>query len=164
MTKGKALGIGVAAAVLLLLMVIVFNRDAAKDDQVHPVAPPVVKQGTSALLGQPLTNDGVQVLASPLFEGKDSFGDPRVCSTVEYQNKGSDSTRLSMFDWKLQTPDGVAINPTIGGTDNDLPYGDIIPGGRASGDICFDEAFAEEGFVLIYEPSLWSDGLTWSQS
>ena len=53
------------------------------------------------------------------------------------------------------------LNPTFGGTEDDLGSGELAPGGTASGDVCF-EGGAEPGqYALIYEATFSSDRAVW---
>jgi hypothetical protein len=48
-----------------------------------------------------------------------------------------------------------------------LSSGEIAPGGKTSGDVCFDNKNAEAGkFVVLYEPvfSFFSDRAAWTNS
>jgi hypothetical protein len=120
-----------------------------------------VPSSTEAGAGYPLTYKDVTITATPLVKGRTILGRDTVCTTVDYQNNSADQINLNQFDWNLQTPEGVIVNSTFAGSDNDLDYGAIIPGGRAKGDVCFEGALGGRQLVS-YKPSFWSnDKLTW---
>ena len=86
------------------------------------------------------------------------------CTTVTYVNNTSEAVPYgAVFDWKLQNPQGAAVNATFTGRDDDLGAGELAPGGTVSGEICF-EGYSPGRYVLIFEEfiSLDPDRLTWT--
>lgn len=162
MSKGKVFALIGVGLLLFLGLAVALSRQPTPPTSTSPPVVAQVEPSTTALLGQPLNYDGAQIMASPLKEGEAFGSSPRVCTTVEYSNTGEDVLRLSQFEWKLQTPQGTQINPSLTGSDDQLPYGDIIPGGNARGDICFEYEVGPTGFVVIYDP-FGSDPLSWTQ-
>jgi hypothetical protein len=113
--------------------------------------------------GEDLALGDITVSSAALVEGNVTIG-PTLCTTAVINNGSSDTIDFNLFDWKLQSPGGTILNSTIGGSDNIINSGQIVPGGSTTGDICFDNANAETGqFVVLYEPifSFFSDRGAW---
>ena len=64
-----------------------------------------------------------------------------------------------MFD----DPNGTILSMTIGGSDNTLNSGDLAPGGKVSGDVCFENKGAAAGqYVVLYQGNIFSgDRIAW---
>ena len=103
--------------------------------------------------GDALTVGDVQVSATPLTAGDSPIGET-LCSTVTYTNTGSAAgTFNGIFDWKLQDPAGAALMPGLLGSSSILSAGDLAPGGKTSGDVCFDRTGDAAGrYVLLFDP------------
>ncbi len=168
MKRPAIIGLTLFAGVVALGMAVALSTNPPPEALPFPsstITSNEVEESTTALLGQPLRQDDVQILAAPLVAGEEFFGEPRTCAHVQYANVGSDPSPLNLFNWKLQTPDGVILTATLGGTDNELPTGEVAAGGNAEGDVCFKTEVSDTGHVLTYEPlSFTSDKLTWNQS
>jgi hypothetical protein len=59
-----------------------------------------------------------------------------------------------VFDWKLQNPQGAAVNAAFTGRDGDLGSGELAPGGTVSGEVCFDGAPRPGRNLLIMEQTI----------
>lgn len=106
------------------------------------------------------------VTSAPIAKGDATFG-KTICTATTMSNGSKETISFNAFDWKLQTPSGTILNPGFTGSDNTLNSGEIAPGGKASGDVCFDNKKAEAGkFVVLYEPvfSFFSDRAAWINS
>jgi hypothetical protein len=55
------------------------------------------------------------------------------------------------------------LSLTIGGSSNTLNSGDLAPGGKVNGDVCFENKSGTSGqFVVLYEASFFSnDRVAW---
>jgi hypothetical protein len=89
-----------------------------------------------------------------------------LCSTVTYQNGGSDTASFNGgFDWKLQDPNGAIIMTGLLGSDNLLNAGQLVPGGKTSGDVCFDapQGSLSGTYILLLDPTFQfaSDRVAW---
>lgn len=131
-----------------------------------PAAPSFLGAEDGDVVGQAgaaLKLDDATATATPITRGDATFG-PTVCTTATLVNGSKDQIMFSILDWKLQTPDGLIVSPTLLGSDNLLSSGEIAAGGKASGDVCFDNKNKEAGqFIVLYEP-LWafsSDRAAW---
>lgn len=105
-----------------------------------------------------VTIDGVTLIATPLSPGDDTFGST-LCTSVTYANDSGDQVRYGVFDWSMQNPAGAIVNITFfGGDDAHLGTGELAPGGRTEGTMCFEDENASSGdYVLLYDsPSFLS--------
>lgn len=116
--------------------------------------------------GAPLKVGDATVTSAPIANGDATFGQT-ICTATTLSNGSKETISFNAFDWKLQTPSGTILNPGFTGSKNTLNSGEIAPGGKASGDVCFDNKNAEAGqFVVLYEPvfSFFSDRAAWINS
>lgn len=103
------------------------------------------------------------VTASPIEAGDSTLG-KTLCTSTTLSNGSDETIQFNAFDWKLQDPAGTIVTTGFTGSDNMLSSGEIAPGGKASGDVCFDNKSNESGqFILLYEPvfSFFSDRAAW---
>jgi hypothetical protein len=103
------------------------------------------------------------VTASPIKAGDSTLG-KTLCTSTTLSNGSDETIQFNAFDWKLQDPAGTIVTTSFAGSDDMLSTGEIAPGGKAKGDVCFDNKSNESGqFVLIYEPvfSFFSDRAAW---
>ena len=61
-------------------------------------------------------------------------------------------------EWKLQQPNGIVETFAITGT---LLGGQIAPGGKASGTVCFADTGQSGTFALLWQPLLRVDRGVW---
>lgn len=116
--------------------------------------------------GAPLKVGDATVTSAPIANGDATFG-KTICTATTLSNGSKETISFNAFDWKLQTPSGTILNPGFTGSKNTLNSGEIAPGGKASGDVCFDNKNGEAGqFVVLYEPvfSFFSDRAAWINS
>lgn len=116
--------------------------------------------------GSALKVGDATVTSAPIAKGDATFG-KTICTATTLSNGSNETISFNAFDWKLQTPSGTILNPGFTGSKNTLNSGEIAPGGKASGDVCFDNKNAEAGqFVVLYEPvfSFFSDRAAWINS
>lgn len=85
---------------------------------------------------------GITVTDTALTCG-DSVLEPTACSTVTLQNSSGRAASSGSSDWYIHRPSGAIAGSTLHGGDNYLRTGDIIDGGTASGDVCFDVDLAD---------------------
>lgn len=134
-----------------------------------PAAPPAPtfpgsdSDDVVGLAGAALKLDDATATSAPITRGDATFG-PTVCTAVTLTNGSKDQVMFSVLDWKLQTPSGAILNSNFMGSNNLLSTGEIAAGGKATGDVCFDNKNKEAGqFIVLYEP-LWafsSDRAAW---
>jgi len=126
----------------------------AKDSDV------VGKAGAALKIGDATVTSG------PIAKGDATFG-KTICTAVTLSNGSKETISFNAFDWKLQAPSGTILTTGFAGSKNMLSSGEIAPGGKTSGDVCFDNKNAEAGkFVVLYEPvfSFFSDRAAWTNS
>jgi hypothetical protein len=107
--------------------------------------------------GDTLTVGDLKITATPLKAGDSTLGGT-LCSTVTYVNTGTGRESFNGgFDWKLQDPDGAALMTGFTGSSSMLSAGQLAPGGRTTGDMCFDDKAGAEGqYVLLFDPMSFS--------
>lgn len=119
-----------------------------------PPFPGSTPQDVVTQAGQSVNADGLTVTSGALRPGDGVLGST-LCTPVHYQN-GTDTPVAfnSMFDWKVQDPNGAIVMATFVGSARMLNSGQLAPGGQASGDVCFqsptDEASGQ--YVVLYDP------------
>lgn len=130
------------------------STSAGAGDSTAPAAfPGATANDVTGSGGDTLTVGDMQVTASGLTPGESVLGST-LCSTVTYTNTGSTTgTFNGVFDWKLQDPAGAALLTGFSGSSSMLSAGELTPGGRTSGEVCFDNKAGAAGqFVLLYDP------------
>jgi hypothetical protein len=135
---------------------------AAQDPAAPPAFPGATEDDTVAQAGAAVNKDGL-VLTSTAVKAGDSTLGKTLCTTVSYNNGTDKSVSFNGFDWKLQDPNGTILSMTIGGSDNTLNSGDLAPGGKVTGDVCFENKSAPSGqYVVLYEGNVFSgDRVAW---
>ncbi len=87
-------------------------------------------------------------------ENEDYPGAERsLCTTATLINRDSTGQSYNLLGWKLQDADGGVLDSDYSGT---LTSGQVAPGGRAKGTVCFRNPEAKGLKVLIWEPDLSS--------
>ncbi|MCE3554429.1 DUF4352 domain-containing protein [Pseudonocardia sp. RS11V-5] len=130
------------------------TQEAAAADT-GPAFPGKKEGDVSVQAGGTVTIDGLAVTSTPLRRGASTF-EKTLCTTLTYANGGSRNTSFGMFDYKLQDPKGAIVNPTFFGGGTALDSGDLAPGGKVSGDVCFeDKANAKGLYIVLYEPNMF---------
>jgi hypothetical protein len=72
-------------------------------------------------------------------------------------------TTVTRFDWKLQDPNNVIANPTIAMVDGTLSAGELAPGGKVAGKVCFTDPKLTGEYAILNEElvSLSSTPVRW---
>ncbi|PZS32772.1 MAG: hypothetical protein DLM61_06315, partial [Pseudonocardiales bacterium] len=127
-----------------------------------PAIPGATKDDTVAKAGDAVNKDNLVLTTTVIKKGDSTFG-KTLCSTMTYQNNQKGPVSFNAFDWKLQDPNGTILTTTIGGSDNTLNSGDLAPGGKVTGDVCFDNKSSASGqYVVLYQGSIFSgDRIDW---
>jgi hypothetical protein len=135
---------------------------AAQDAAAPPAFPGATDDDTVTQAGAPVEKDGLVLTSSAIKPGDSTFG-KTLCTSVSYNNGADKSVSFNGFDWKLQDPNGTILSMTIGGSDNTLNSGDLAPGGKVSGDVCFENKGAAAGqYVVLYQGNIFSgDRIAW---
>jgi hypothetical protein len=83
----------------------------------------------------------------------DSSGTATIWAAVNIGNFHSSTISYDEHYWSLQTPAGTAANADLAATGS-LGSGQIMPGGSASGRVCFDDPGQTGTYVGIYKDPL----------
>jgi Domain of unknown function (DUF4352) len=140
---------------------------AAKDPAAPPAFPGAKDDDIVVQAGEPVTTDSkVTMTATSLSKGDTVAGQKTMCSNVSYANGGDDpATFNGGFDWKLQDPNGAIVSTGLLGSDKLLSAGQLAPGGKVTGDVCFSlpNGSAKGQYVLLLDPSFrfTSDRIAW---
>lgn len=70
---------------------------------------------------------------------------------VAVTNTSAESQPYHFFDWRLQTPDGETIDPTLTSLDH-LLSGDLAPGEGVEGTVVFQTPSPDGDFRVVYKP------------
>lgn len=134
----------------------------AQSSDAPPAFPGATSNDTVAKAGDAVTKDDLVVTTTAIKKGDSTFG-KTLCSTMTYQNNKKDSVSFNAFDWKLQDPNGTILTTTFGGSNNALNSGDLAPGGKVTGDVCFDNKSGASGqYVVLYQGNIFSgDRIAW---
>lgn len=89
---------------------------------------------------------------------KPKAGKEFVIVYVTIENIGKDNLSYNPFYFKMQNSQGQQESTTFTMIDQDtaLQSGELIPGGKISGTITFEEPIGDTGLTLIYSDSIWS--------
>jgi len=124
-----------------------------------PAPQPSTPEATGPVpVGTPVNvdGDGLIVTVTEVMTRK-SIGQAMGCINVTYENQGSDRAHRNMFDWTVRDKNGASQGPGLYGGNDALEAGDITPGGKGAGVVCFDLPRTEIAAVE-YQGSLFSSG------
>lgn len=87
-----------------------------------------------------------------------SSGKEFVIVYVTIENRGNSNLSYNPYDFKMQNSQGQQESMTFTTIDQDteLNSGELIPGGKISGTITFEQPKGDTGLTLIYNNSIWS--------
>jgi len=139
---------------------------AERDPSAPPAFPGAKDDDVVAQAGASITTDSKITMTATKLTPGDATIQKTLCSTVTYQNGGSDTASFNgVFDWKLQDPNGAIVMSGLLGSDNALNSGQLTPGGKTTGDVCFEapQGSPSGTYVLLLDPSfrLTSDRIAW---
>ena len=139
---------------------------AEKDPSAPPAFPGAKDDDVVVQAGESVTTDSKITMTATKLTPGDATIQKTLCSTVTYQNGGSDTASFNgVFDWKLQDPNGAIVMSGLLGSDNALNSGQLTPGGKTTGDVCFEapQGSPSGTYVLLLDPSfrLTSDRIAW---
>lgn len=125
------------------------------------------QQQTTFNPGDVIAFDGKEVTVSPAERNWNSgnqfitpnSGNEFVKVQVTIENKSSSEASYNTFDWKIRNSNGVIkdVSSTTYSIDNGLESGELAMGGKVSGFLVFEVPEGDQGLVLQYSPSFWSD-------
>ena len=110
----------------------------------------LVQDEVAAGPGASIEFRGQDLSATDLSRTAGLFGfGTTLCSTVTTVDRGSTSVDVGPADWKLQAPDGTVETFQLNGS---LQIGQIAPGARASGTVCFADTGQKGTYELLWQP------------
>ncbi len=115
-------------------------------------------QGEEARLGNgAITINKVEKSQGNTYD-KPKSGKEFVIVYLTIENKGNSNLSYNPFYFKMQNSQGQQEDTTFTVIDNDtaLHSGELIPGGKITGTVTFEEPIGDDGLVLIYNDNIWS--------
>ena len=115
-------------------------------------------QGEEARLGKgAITVTNVERSQGTTYS-KPKNGKEYVIVHVTIENKGNSNLSYNPFYFKMQNSQGQqeGMTFTIVNQDTALESGELIPGGKVSGTIAFEQPKGDTGLMLVYSDSIWS--------
>lgn len=137
----------------------------AEQSDLGDAPPPVTDDDAAAILafGQPYDADGLQVTAGPPTPGDATLG-ATYCTTVSYVNGSDDSVTFGPFDWKMVDTEGVESTAGLTGNksvDSGLGQGILRPGGKTTGQVCFNKQGVGTPEQIILQGGLFVEPVVW---
>lgn len=88
-----------------------------------------------------------------------SDGKEYVIVTVSIENNSDEEISYNPRRFRMQNSDGQIENETFTIIDSDtsLSSGDLAPGGSVTGTLVWEQPIDDDGLILIFEPSFWTD-------
>jgi hypothetical protein len=84
-----------------------------------------------------------------------ALGSASICAAVKIVNHRSSTINYNAVLWSLQSPNGAVVRANVGVT-GDLGSGDLVAGGTAEGNVCFDDLGQAGTFVGSYMPDVFN--------
>lgn len=115
-------------------------------------------QGEEATLGSgAITVTKVEKSQGSTYD-KPKSGKEFVIVHLTIENKGTSNLSYNPYYFKMQNSNGQQENITFTTVNNDtaLESGELVPGGKVTGTITFEEPKGDTGLTLIYNDSIWS--------
>ncbi len=128
--------------------------------------PPAPEVPSVLAVGDTADVEGLLLTVNSIQDGDDVLG-PTSCITVSYENTSPDEeASFNTFDWELRDTEGVEVTSGFTGSDDILGSGNLRPGGRKSGDVCFDSQGSGTPESVVYTGSLFGgrEDLLWAVS
>lgn len=99
--------------------------------------------------GESVTFAGATVTAEALEEQSDDIGGEYLCTVVSYVNDSDEQVSYNLLDWQLQNPEGNIKDSTFTAREDELSSGELAPGGKTSGEVCFEGSEDEAGQYVV---------------
>lgn len=115
-------------------------------------------QGEEAILGKgAITVTKVEKSQGTQWD-KPKSGKEFVIVYLTIENKGNSNLSYNPYYFKMQNSQGQqeSMTFTIVDQDTSLQSGELIPGGKVSGTIAFEQPKGDTGLMLIYNDNIWS--------
>lgn len=146
---------------LIVIVVIIAVAGAGSNNETQTIGQEEkteYNQGEEAILGDgAITVTNVEKSQGSEWD-KPKSGKEFVIVYVTIENKGSNNLSYNPLYFKMQNSQGQQESMTFTTIDQDtaLQSGELIPGGKVSGTITFEQPKDDTGLVLIYSDSIWS--------
>jgi hypothetical protein len=143
-----AVGVGKATTSIAKAVTPKPGRPSGYDGPAYPGM--LVQDQVAAGAGASIDLYGETIGAGDLTRTPTLLG-PTLCSSVTIADDSATTVNVGPTEWRLQGPDGVVDTFAINGT---LQGGQIAPGGKAAGSVCFPDHGQSGTFVLLWQPLL----------
>lgn len=134
------------------------NSDSAKsyrfDDRAdkQPKDQEIIPTESATVDGRKLTVNTLERTTSQGEYSKAADGKTFVVVNVTIENTSDKTKTYNVFDFRIQTAGGQVVDPYVGGT-NDLSSGDLVAGGKATGNVTFEVPVETANQYVIYKPN-----------
>lgn len=125
------------------------------------LVPAPAKNAFSA--GETADIEGLQITVAVPKQVTDKYSGALLCTDVNYTNNSNEQRSFNVFSWELQGADNVITNatPRIGG-DKSLNSGDLAPGGKVAGEVCWKKPAPGSLKIIFKETIVSSETVTWA--
>lgn len=117
------------------------------------------KNDVEVAVGEAGTVDGLKLTVASIDRAssvnefiKAPEGKQYVVASVTIENTSDEVKPYNVFNFRIQTSGGQVLDIYIGGT-NDLSSGDLIAGGKVSGDVTFEVPVETGTQYIIFKPN-----------
>lgn len=123
------------------------------DTQTKDIA---VKAGEAATIdGVKMVLSNVQYLTTLGRYDEADAGKTYVTADVQLENTGSETQAYNVYDFRIQTPGGQVLDGSYATLEKPLNSGDLVAGGKASGQIVFEVPIEDGATYVIWKPSYY---------
>jgi hypothetical protein len=138
--------------------------DSTSTTTTGPASAPTSAAGeiepTNLAPGDEIEINSVGVTAGKLTPGDSTLG-KTLCTTVAYRNDSTSArANYSSIDWQLQDPQGALTRTGFVGTTEPLQTGELAPGGKVSGPVCFRDPGTSGEYRIVFDP-MFGDRAEW---
>lgn len=165
---GCIIPIGVVGLVIVLLVVIIAvavgggknsttgggNKNPA-GCTAHPATYPDHQSTDCVALPNGTVSIANTTVSATWTTSTDDFGSASICAAVKIVNHNSTTISYNDLYWSLQNPAGTVVNTNFSAT-GDLGSGELVAGGTATGNVCFDNPGTAGTYVGIYKPDAFN--------
>ena len=95
---------------------------------------------------------GVQVALGPAVVAPGLVGQMLLCVPLSVDNTRTSAVPAGAVTWSMRSPTGVVDHPASMGDNQLLSAGDVVPGDRVSGRLCFNEPGQPGLYVITFRP------------
>lgn len=146
------------AIIIVIIIAIVAGGSNNNNNNNNTTEKTEYSQGEQAIWGDAIiTVTGVEKSQGNEWDNPDS-GKEFVIVSVTIENNGNSNLSYNPLDFKMQNSQGQQEGITFSTIDQDtaLSSGELIPGGKISGTLIFEEPTNDTGLILVYNNNVWS--------